>query len=445
MKKNCLICLLLATVLLIGLSGCTIKEKKPETAEKTETLLKPEKPIITLPEPEKPAEQPESEAEPAQTLLERFCGRYLYEQTGSEDQYALELFTVGGRLFGEIRYQYSDDTWFDETLVEFAEEEESRLPRTDTNECTFTAKRSSGFSMAGEYWDNGIVCTLKLTKDGLTIYGEKAGDEPLVGTEQIALLSRVEDYAPMHDVKTCADNLKQFGYTFNEDTVLQTGTVGSWHTAEDRTLYRTEFAKDGSIRMFAQYPGRPAAIFIGAYCQQGEQIHFLVERVGYGEMPYEGGFRVYNENDMLLLSDYEDDLGAMLPVITPAILRRDGNEVEEAERLQQLVGMWYNDEDYTVLEIHEDLSAMMTAVDIFGAEVTEPALYAEYRQEPDYSGNWYARLAGAYYSCSYHVQPVDGDRLKLTITVYSYSDAGEESQTKEVLLSRDLDYSHGMG
>lgn len=458
MKKNRLICLLLAAVLLVSLCACTAEEKKTETAEKTGTLLTPEEQTQSAPQPQQNAEQKpeqpaqvpaetkqETEKENAETLLERFCGRYLYEQAGSEDQYVLELFSMGGKLYGEIRYQYDDETWFNQTLAEFEEKEEGRLLRTDTKECTFTAMRSSGFSNAGEYWDAGIVCTLKLTKDGLTVYGEKAGAEQLIGTEQIVSLSRVEEYKPMHDVRNCAENLKQFGYTFNEDTILQTGTVGSWHTVEDKTLYRTEFAEDGSIRMFAQYPGRPAAIFVGAYSQQGEQIHFLVERVGCGEMPYEGGFRVYNENDMLLLSDYEDDLGAMLPVITPTVMRRDEQEADEAERLQQLIGMWYNDEDYTVLEIHEDLSAMMTAVDIFGAEVSEPALYAEYRQEPDYSGNWYARLGGAYYSCSYHVQPADGDRLKLTITVYFYSDAGEESQTKEVLLSKDVNYEHGMG
>ena len=467
MKKNRLLCLLLALVMLLCLTACEDGGKTEEaakTAEQTASLLKPEKQEPeNQPEPGKepekepakaPEKAPEKEPEKEQTasapvqqapLLERYCGRYLYTKQGEEDQYALELFSIGGRLFGTIRYQWDDETWFDETQVEFEALDESRLQRTDTNECTFTARRSSGFAMAGEYWDGGITLTLKLTADGLTVFGENAGDEPLIGMEQIASLKRIDDYKPMHDSARCMEYLAQTGWAFSMDTVLQTGTAGNWHDTEDGTEYRLDFDRVGNFRMFIQAKDCPAAIYIGAYCQDSMRVHYIAERVGYGEMPFEGEFSVYNENDMLLIDEYGEDLIGILPADGTLILRRNDREAEEKECLQELVGTWYNDEDYTVLTITEDLHAELTASDVLGSEVTDPNLTVEYRQDPDYSGDWYAELCGSFYTIRYRIMLLMGGKLELTETVYYYTDSGEASESKSVLLSPDTAGGHGMG
>lgn len=217
-----------------------------------------------------------------------------------EGEITLQIYLLDGMLLAEVSTERAAYYAF-----ELYAEDPDALYSTDAESAEFMRYSFSGFSMLGEYWDEGELLTLSLTAEGIEIC---CGD----GTCEYYM--RDDSLEPIHDA-----------YKYAEHLASQPGTdslpVGTWYGAT-ADGYAVSFTLDagGGLFLCCKRDGEPVNVRIGTAANAGNSVFdSITERVGWGGQPYfcSTGFAVTDENHIQLENCDPDGL---IPTVGPVEL-----------------------------------------------------------------------------------------------------------------------------
>lgn len=256
-----------------SLSGFEVETKKAEEERNTE-----EPTAETVP-------APSSETDDASELQELFlgliCGSYVYEEEDELERRLFEVRCVDGLYFMEYEGEY-----------EYAGAEiilsEGKAGSAEGDYCFDVILHPfSGFSLAGEYWNDGTACTMTVHPDGTLLISE---GQPFLDRQELRLS------------RTSGRKVHSSESEVQENTGID-ALIGSWRycTVTDgvETGYYAEFARDGNFTLLKKTAGKPAEMYLGNFqaSRSGEGItgDILCERFAYGGMPFEWKVRYDQE------------------------------------------------------------------------------------------------------------------------------------------------------
>ncbi|MBR5381509.1 MAG: hypothetical protein IK136_02695 [Oscillospiraceae bacterium] len=206
---------------------------------------------------------------------ERAAGSYVLqspdEEEGTVD--AVDVYYVGGRLLCEVSTLY-DGSLMSYYAMEIVPDEPGRFDGAiDQDEAVpVKVKRFSGFSNAGEYWDEPEGYELVLTDRQLLLESD----------DDWIILDRDGTYPAPHDAEAMKVSLRaQYGGGRELSDF-----VSAWEAKDGADSFYLLLRADGSLVFLHKEENRPIRAFVGA-CVLTEDgaAHCIAERIGWGEMP----------------------------------------------------------------------------------------------------------------------------------------------------------------
>ena len=298
MKK--LLGLLLALALLCGLTACADRQTdsvtdklagKLPTAQQTGTPG--EQPPQTEPggagEPDKEQDKEKSEkpadgkdhtrpgqTDPApageETFSAALCGRYRGPEEPDGSCSTLEITDVCGLLLLERGWYdaRTQSSYYTFSCTEFRPDRVEFLQGPVQEVLTGRTLTSSGFALAGGYWDPEKGCELHRTDDGLELVPEMSSAIPF---------TRHETARPLHD--DMEELSAYFGRRGGRPAGQWTAQTGAWAVYMD-------LEEDGAALTLVQRQDQPAELVRG-FWRAGDdgKMTILGERAGWGGMPVE--------------------------------------------------------------------------------------------------------------------------------------------------------------
>lgn len=167
-------------------------------------------------------------------------------------------------------------------------------------------KRFSSFSMAGEYWDEGLEATITYDKDKIKIEYSDDEAEGYIGT-------RADDNT-LYDTWYTFDTFQEMnpGYGYNTNMEY----MDDWWYEEGDTHYYIRMYPNGTIAFITKTPGSPVDLQMGYWGWDGwyddgddyyMHIAWLTSQIGYANMPYVGTAYIKIENgDLYFMEDLGD-------------------------------------------------------------------------------------------------------------------------------------------
>lgn len=297
-----LILALSAALLMAGCNGEKLSGPEITAAPASSPAVSPTPETVSAPTPT-PEASPEYTPEPAVGFAERISGMYSYCAEGAEDEvYAVEFYSVDGKLLAEVSVRTEAGGNYSEWAAEFEPMDAEAFNGGDSLSCAFMSREYSGFSMAGEYWDEPAGCDLAIVEEGL-LYTAADGTG--------SLLAKDDTQAPVHDTDRIKDAFEQI-----YEAPAAGGDFGSWRAklredGRDKELY-IELGADGLLWFMKKAENEPLELFRGAYAIEGELLRFVAERAGYAALPHLGEWRVVFDEILNTLCIYETDESGML-------------------------------------------------------------------------------------------------------------------------------------
>lgn len=196
-------------------------------------------------------------------LADRLCHAFEYEEDGVDAMIRFRM--IDGELFVEqsgLAYWAASISPDRPTALSLESAPEVRLMAT--------ARRWSGFSMAGEFWDDGVRAEISLAADDtLTL---RFGNE-----ESITARPSASD-ATTHDLAKYAEHLP--GHLGAEKI------LGRWEN-DDGSIFAS-FGARGRATIIMRSPGEPPKVFFCIFGLSGSsKVELIAERLGWGGQPFE--------------------------------------------------------------------------------------------------------------------------------------------------------------
>ncbi len=154
---------------------------------------------------------------------------------------------------------------------------------------TFEAviKRFSGFSMAGDYWEDEHAIVSFSEERCLTTIEENSQITKYLCTENDDLIHPESSYPDFSDKVTTDPTL-----------------IGEWCCSADDTEVYFDFSEDKHFTYLLKNEDQPIEVYFGKYAiNDGGQLMISAQRMGYGEMPYDTCLDYVINDDTLLLTD----------------------------------------------------------------------------------------------------------------------------------------------
>lgn len=189
------------------------------------------------------------------------------------------------------------------------------LPAKGAPDIPVTVHRFSGFSMMGEYWNEGERYRMRLTEDGILFVPDEGGDTV---TRTLA-----HDASPVRTTDQAQSVLDaRYG-----PASLPDGLPGKWTDGDGQRMLLIR--EDGGFLSLFREADHPVRVFSGACRTDGDgRLYCLTGRTGWADMPFEGEFTwKLTDGVELILSSVEPDdpiLGAGEAVFHPADFSADG-------------------------------------------------------------------------------------------------------------------------
>lgn len=218
-------------------------------------------------------------AEPP-VLAGRLCRTFEYEE--DEVDAIIQFRMIGGELFVE---QSGLAYW----AAIISPDEPSMLVLASAPDVCIgaTARRWSGFSMDGEFWDDGVRTEIALAADD-TLTLRFGDDEPITARP----CASVEE---MHDPAKFAEQLP--GHLDLDGRFL-----GRW-TSDDGTV-SASFGETGRATVIMRRHGEPPKVCFCIYGQSGpSNVEIIGERLGWGGQPYEMSGELLSDGSLWLRDD----------------------------------------------------------------------------------------------------------------------------------------------
>ena len=380
MKKIITLCLALAMVL--SLAACGSKEpsisaadklnklptqqEKQETPEKTEKPEQPEAPAEKAPAQSKPNKEkpgktdktePEAPADP-----EPSQGLDAYDNPPDHPHEGFDLTVFDGIYRAKLAHEEDDETWLQITghndfiLLEYHGMTDGSIYRywaeefwpgegwyTSTGRDTMSGKSQIFSSMAQYENYSGLPQNrcITLTDDGVVLNYNDFDAEYYV---------RDNGFDGGHTAP--AEMRSRFGEDVHLDFDYQydaKDVVGSWGFWTGWESACVAFAEDGTFSMVWKTPGKPIAVYNGAYGfgVNSGNLEIQAERIGYGGYPYYANWE-WSVDDWgyLVISDFDNILleggGYFWPVENAFFTVMNADMA-----LGYIVQSYYNMGDYT--------------------------------------------------------------------------------------------------
>lgn len=305
-----MIALLLAALLLLGMSACG-KKSVPSLADKLdelpaveETEKTPEKQDTpSKPAPKKKPEVQEEPEAPEEEPLHALEGTYHKPEKGSEgEETYIEIQTFPDFAVIEYFHVFEGST-YSFWVEEFWLDEDCEMESDSV--LTGKSQEFSIMSKGNEYFGIPRNRTITLTKDGVILQYEDEEEEVFVlDTDGFSGHSSQSEQQEILD-QMCETEYPEdvCGYWACWD-----GWWDCWIGLED----------DGRITVISKEPGRPIHLLKGVWGVNSEtnQIQIVAEMVGEGSFPYmltwnreesdEDGLLILTEEDHFLMPEFED-------------------------------------------------------------------------------------------------------------------------------------------
>ena len=139
-----------------------------------------------------------------------------------------------------------------------------------------TVKRFSGFSHAGQYWDEPDRYTLFIAEDRLFFKSLDGGTDFFRTRDENA-----ERYHVRETIK------EQFSSIYNTDfSSMKDELCGEWVCGFEDGYSYLSFEKDGGFTMIDSRNDIPAKAYLGAWYADDSLLAVLCEQIGWAAMPY---------------------------------------------------------------------------------------------------------------------------------------------------------------
>jgi len=208
---------------------------------------------------------------------ERAAAAYVLQDPDPEEGVidAADVYYVGGRLLCEVStlYEGSLQSYY---ALEIIPDEPGRFDvfaRQDES-VPVQVRWFSGFSNAGEYWDQPSAYALEVTEKQLVLLPRDGGE--------VVILDRDETYPAAHDAAAMQARLREEYGASGDLSAFAT----AWETSDGTGDYYLLLRSDGSMVFQHKAKDRPIKLYIGA-CTLTEDgtVHCLLERFGWGKQP----------------------------------------------------------------------------------------------------------------------------------------------------------------
>ena len=227
------------------------------------------------------------------TVAEVLCAGVYADPTEDCGTETARFLCVGGLLLCEADQEFA--AYYAEEIVP-DDPAMLSLPADGAPDIPVTIRRFSGFSMMGEYWDEGERYRMRLTEDGVLFVSGDGGEDYARTLAPDASPVRTADWA-----RSALEG--QYGPASIPD-----GLPGRWtDEGENRLLLIRE---DGGFLFVLQEAEHPPRVFSGACCADGNgRLRCLTTRTGWAAMPYEGDFawELTADGALILTSAEPDD------------------------------------------------------------------------------------------------------------------------------------------
>lgn len=218
-------------------------------------------------------------AEPP-VLAGRLCRVFEYEEDGVEA--VLQFRMIGGDLFVEqsgLAYWAAIISPDEPAMLVLAGAPDVRIGAT--------ARRWSGFSMAGGFWDDGVRTEIALSDDDtLTL---RLGDDETITARPCSSVKEMHD--PAKYAGQLSDHLDPDSRFF-----------GRW-TSDDGSV-SASFGETGRATVVMNRPGEPPKVCFCIYGQSGpSKVEIIGERLGWGGQPFEMSCELLSDGSLWLRDD----------------------------------------------------------------------------------------------------------------------------------------------
>ncbi len=159
-----------------------------------------------------------------------------------------------------------------------------------------TVKRFSGFSYAGQYWDEPDRYTLFIAEDRLFFKSLDGGSDFFRTRDENA-----ERYHVRETIK------EQFASAYNTDfSSVKDGLCGEWVCVFEDGYSYLSFEKDGGFTLLDNRNDIPAKVYLGAWYADDSLLAVLCEQIGWAAMPYNDDVTyTLNESGTLVITESE--------------------------------------------------------------------------------------------------------------------------------------------
>lgn len=226
-------------------------------------------------------------AEPA-SLAGRLCRAYEYEEDGVEAM--IQFLMIDGEIFVE---QSGLAYW----AAVISPDDPAALSLEVAPEVSIaaTARRWSGFSKGGEFWDDGVRAEIAISADGtLTL---RLGDDEPITARPCATGVEIHDQAPAMYAEQLSSSQGEGGQM-----------VGRW--ASDDGSVTATFSEGGRATVIARRAGEPPKVFFCVYGRDQSKVDMIGVRLGWGGQPFEISGELLPDGSLSLrgsLPDADDD------------------------------------------------------------------------------------------------------------------------------------------
>lgn len=218
-------------------------------------------------------------------LEERLCRAFEYEEDGVDAMIQFRM--IDGELFVEqsgLAYWAAAISLDRPAVLSLESAAEVRIGAT--------ARRWSGFSMAGEFWDDGIRTEIALAADDTLSL--RFGDEDPITARPSA------SNATTHDLAKYAEHLS--GHLGADENIL-----GRWEN--DGGSLSASFGASGRATIIMRDLGEPPKVFFCIFGSSGpSNIELIAERLGWGGQPFEMTCELLPDGSLALHEDIFSNL-----------------------------------------------------------------------------------------------------------------------------------------